>query len=451
MNGRVAPWQLYPAEEDEMNRFCKAVLLSLGLALLSGNAALAQAPKPFVRETITCEEMRKHPTEIFTREIDLGTGSGSPTEVDYNCKESLENRAFLRRLSKLAVAIRGVQRWPCEGTQVYAKMRYQSFAELKAGFAPSLFLRQAEQAEAAAEPGWRTEDKLRHFDEWSLQSRSNFRLYRAFLSEYARALPKLAEYYRRRFHFSEAKARAVARQALGLFSDWAFGGSSRGNEIEAPPPHLVELSIDWKSTDADLRTALAATPSPEQEVIDQALKAALLYRKPRPYLALLVDSLQTLNTGDESAIFFALDDPGNVEFLLARGADADYANDFGKTPLFYAIELGRPRLVKLLLDHGADVNHAYKAGVEPQFPMGLRVPANAARLKANPCAYDLIGFKRTPLMHAAQHGSVEILELLVKRGARLEDMDERGNNALNYARPANAAFLRSLGLRPHQP
>jgi hypothetical protein len=450
VNGTLVPLAgLSPVEEDEMNRSCRAVFL--GLALLSGDAALAQAPNPFVRETLTCEEMRQRPTEIFSRQIDLGTGAGSPAEVDYNCEEGLGNRPFLRRLSKLSVAIRGVQRWPCDGTQVYALMRYQAFAELKAGFAPSLFLKEAEQQEITAEPGRKEEDKLRYFTAWSLKSRSNFRLHEAFLSEYAKALPRLTEYYRRSFRFPEAKAAEVAHYALRLYSDWAFGANSRRDGSNALP-RLVALSMNRQSTVEELRTALAATPAPGQEEIDQALKAALLYRKPRPYLALLVDQLETLSSGDESAIFFALDDPGNVEFLLERGADADYANDFGKTPLFYAIELGQPRLVELLLDHGAEVNHPYKSGVKSEWwPMSLKEPASSARLKTDPCAYDLGSFQRTPLMHAARHGNVRILSLLIERGARIEDVDESGANALNYARPANAAFLRSLGLRPHQP
>ena len=143
-----------------------------------------------------------------------------------------------------------------------------------------------------------------------------------------------------------------------------------------------------------------------------------------------------------------------MEFLLARGANADYANDFGKTPLFYAIELGQPRLVELLLDHGADINHAYKSAEQLQPPLAEELPANAAAsLAANPCAYDIAHSKRTPLMHAAQHGNVKMLALLVRKGARLEDVDDQGWNALDYAildhRLANAAFLRSLGLRPH--
>lgn len=431
-----------------MKRSCKAVVLGLGLVLQgTAGTALAQSPDPFADKVLTCEEMRRHPEKIFSGTIDLGSGGGSPVEVDYACKEGIAELPFLRRLASLAGRIRGVQRWPCQGTQVYALARYYAFDLLKAGFAPDLFLREAE-----AEPKRGADDKLRYFAAWSLQSFSNFRLHEAFLSEYDRALPRLAEHYRRKFRFPEAKARAVARRALMIFADRAFGAFSSGEEIDAPS--LVKLSMNSKSTVADLRTALGEKPSPGQEEIDQALKVALLYSKPRPYLSLLIDKLETLNAGDESAIFFALGDPGNVEFLLQRGADADYANDFGKTPLFYAIELGQPRLVELLLNHGADINHTYKSAEQLRLPLAEELPANAAaRLEANPCAYDIVSAKRTPLMHAAQHGSVKILALLVRKGARLEDVDGKGWNALDYAildhRLANAAFLRSLGLRPH--
>jgi len=56
-------------------------------------------------------------------------------------------------------------------------------------------------------------------------------------------------------------------------------------------------------------------------------------------------------------------------------------------------------------------------------------------------------------MHAAQHADVAMLKLLLARGARLDALDGMGFNALDYARlghrPANAALLAGLGLRPH--
>ena len=104
-------------------------------------------------------------------------------------------------------------------------------------------------------------------------------MHRAFLSEYDRALPRLSEHYRRRFQLPEAKARAAARHALGIFTDRAFGAFVSEDEVEAPL-RLVQLSMNKKSTVANLRIALAAIPAPGQEEIDQALKVALLYGKP---------------------------------------------------------------------------------------------------------------------------------------------------------------------------
>jgi ankyrin repeat protein len=56
-------------------------------------------------------------------------------------------------------------------------------------------------------------------------------------------------------------------------------------------------------------------------------------------------------------------------------------------------------------------------------------------------------------MHAAQHSNIKMLKLLLKQGARLKDTDELGFNALDYAighrNKANAAFLRSMGLKPN--
>ena len=47
---------------------------------------------------------------------------------------------------------------------------------------------------------------------------------------------------------------------------------------------------------------------------------------------------------------------GDVAALLARGVDVDAANDRGVTPLYIAAEQGYLELVKLLLERGADPN-----------------------------------------------------------------------------------------------
>ena len=58
-------------------------------------------------------------------------------------------------------------------------------------------------------------------------------------------------------------------------------------------------------------------------------------------------------------------------------------------------------------------------------------------------------------MHAAQHGNVEIIKLLLKHGAKLDALDDKEFNAADYARmgnkPENIDYLKSLGLRENRP
>jgi hypothetical protein len=437
-----------------MKRFCPLILLILGAGLGAVQIAVAQeAPEdpPFHRTELSCAEMRQHPAEVFAEDIDLGSGAGWTVEVEYDCPEGLGNLPFLRRLAHLADAVRGAQDQDCDGAISFIQQRSFAFSLLKAGFAPALFLRESEKMQARkGGPEYLAADdlypnQLRYFAAWSLASFSNFQLHRAFLAESDRALPLLAAHYQEKFHISPAKARTLARHGLMIYLKWAAGTFSEDELV--PPPPLVQLSFDRRSTVAGLRKALAASPAPGPAEIDRALKVALLHNRPHPYLALLVQQLKTLDTGNESAIFFALGDVNNVKFLLEHGAAVDRANGFGKTPLFYAIGRGDLRLVKLLLDHGADVNRSYKkeAQLEP----------NSQAIGAECSAYRFIQHsRRTPLMHAAQHAGAPMLELLLARRARREDVDGMGFNALDYARmghrPANAAFLRSLGLHPHE-
>jgi hypothetical protein len=435
-----------------MKRFCPLILLILGAGLGATQIAVAQEapedpPEPFHRTELSCAEMRQHPAEVFAEDIDLGSGAGWTVEVEYDCPEGLGNLPFLRRLAHLADAVRGAQDQDCDGTILLTKQRSFAFSLLKAGFAPALFLREAEKTQAQAGPEHGGDDlysnQLRYFAVWSEQSFSNFQLHRAFLAESDRALPLLAAHYQEKFHISPAKARTLARHGLMIYLKWAAGTFSE-DEL-APPPPLVQLSLDRRSTVAGLRKALVASPAPGPAEIDRALKVALLHNRPRPYLALLVQQLKTLDAGDESALFFALGNLENVKFLLARGASVDYANRFGKTPLFYAVGRGDLRLAKLLLDHGAGVDHNYKKAAELE-------PSSDPLLCGE---YHFIRHAgRTPLMHAAQHADVAMLKLLLARGARREDVDGMGFNALDYARmghrPANAAVLAALGLHPHE-
>ena len=103
-----------------------------------------------------------------------------------------------------------------------------------------------------------------------------------------------------------------------------------------------------------------------------------------------------------------------MKLLLDAGANPDGANAAGATPLMWAIpDLAK---VKLLLSHRADVN------------------ASSSNLQ------------RTPLLIAARYpGSVELLRLLLEKGADLHAKDKNGASALGLAATyANVDVVRFL-------
>jgi ankyrin repeat protein len=96
------------------------------------------------------------------------------------------------------------------------------------------------------------------------------------------------------------------------------------------------------------------------------------------------------------------DDADSVSRLLREGANPNAADERGATALMWAIPDAAK--VKLLLDAGADVN------------------ARSSNVG------------RTPLLIAASYpGTVEILKLLIGKGADFEARDRRGRNALRLA------------------
>ncbi|MCU1234291.1 MAG: Ankyrin [Candidatus Solibacter sp.] len=134
-----------------------------------------------------------------------------------------------------------------------------------------------------------------------------------------------------------------------------------------------------------------------------------------------------------------------MRLLVAAGAEIDAANDFGATPLMWAI--GEPEKVRILVGAGANVNARSKMGRTPLclaaandgssatvkllLDRGAKLEDQAlvAAAAANDMASirlllekgaavnakDPVGF--TPLMHAAANGNLKAVELLVARHA----------------------------------
>jgi ankyrin repeat protein len=114
-----------------------------------------------------------------------------------------------------------------------------------------------------------------------------------------------------------------------------------------------------------------------------------------------------------------------VQVLLGRGADKDTADKTGKTAIVYAAALGLGTMVEQLLATGVSVNARY-------------------------------GNELTVLMWAAGHAedvrdeaALATVQLLVSKGARLDDVDNRGRSAIMIAAVLGhadiVAFLRGAG------
>lgn len=377
---------------------------------------------------ISCAEMQKFPELVFVESIDLGSGHGSPVEVDYTCGAGLAALPFMADILQLAEKIRGQsQPGVCTGTIIYAQWRYYHFGLLKAGIAPRLFL--------DANP-WLTDPQVQdsYFAAWAVESPSSYRLRQAFIQSRKQTEPLLEHHYRA-MGLDQAKARSLANKVMGLVYMRAAGAFPGSSSFSTRPKQLSALATAANAPILEAeQVAAALDEEPAAEDIDQALKLALSRNAPLAIIQMLAERLDSLDRGDESALFFALSNRDALIYLLDKGASINYANGFGKTALFYAIENAQPEVVSLLLERGADPNRSYKSIEE---------------IEREPCVYDIKHGLRTPLMHAAQHADLAVMALLIEAGARLRDLDSLGWSALDYAvaheRSENANYLRSKG------
>ena len=141
---------------------------------------------------------------------------------------------------------------------------------------------------------------------------------------------------------------------------------------------------------------------------------------------------------------------GDQHELLDRMIEADNSKAVNTidssrcTPLMYAVREANLKCVKSLIRNGADIDHVAE---RPDYNFELTqylTPLIDAIFSTNRDIFDFLlesGVdvnkpdcgKRTPLMHAAYAGSVECVEKLLQKGARLDVTDQNGQCAWTYA------------------
>ena len=126
-----------------------------------------------------------------------------------------------------------------------------------------------------------------------------------------------------------------------------------------------------------------------------------------------------------------------VKLLLERGANIETKDSQGETPLIKAAATGQADVIKLLLAKGAKVNarnvHRRSAICEAAYwghADAVRALADGgADINARDDHCD-----STPLMHAAERGSLETVKVLLEKGANVNATDCSGRTALTFLR-----------------
>jgi ankyrin repeat protein len=147
----------------------------------------------------------------------------------------------------------------------------------------------------------------------------------------------------------------------------------------------------------------------------------------------------------------------DVKKLLSEGADVNYTNDFGSTPLHNAATYGHIEIAELLIKEGAYVD---PFNGEKDTPLASLASACVSMKDEKVVTYKALvellvnsgadinaicRWERTPLHWAIDLGHEDIAELLIAKGAATTIKDQDGDTpldlAINYGRNKIASLL----------
>ncbi|XP_067653322.1 protein fem-1 homolog B-like [Haliotis asinina] len=143
-----------------------------------------------------------------------------------------------------------------------------------------------------------------------------------------------------------------------------------------------------------------------------------------------------------------------VKYVLSQNTrDIDTRMSCWKTPLMLAAENGHKNVVELLVDKGADVSLKDETGgnVLHIACYGGHLDVVKYLLSLNSIKINRKGWKKmTPIMVAANQGHKEVVELLVKRGAKLSFRAQMGNILHTACHPPRLTRARTTQFHQRQ-
>ncbi|EPE7040430.1 ankyrin repeat domain-containing protein [Campylobacter jejuni] len=349
-------------------------------------------------DAINCDNIKNNKTLL-----------NESSNLDYlNCKESLKNQDFTKKLYAISNEIRGGNS-SCNGIAYLPKLQQFNLLLLKIAIDPITYQKTLDTPENLE----KKYDILKsYFRYWAYQSIGNFRLYKAFWQEYNNAIEPLEKYFESNFNFDKGSNIYYTSNALNEFLNWAVGETKIYKDISP----LAKIMSNKNYSVSYIQDFIFSN-NPSQDDLTIALQAALLNQREKEILELLIRFGARIDEGYESAIFYALENYENTNFLIQNGANVNqkYINNNEKLALSANIGSNTPYFITF-------------------------------------CALEHTS--KNVLMHAAAYGNVEILKLLISKGANLNAVDDLGFNALDFALAAgkkeNADYLKSLGLKANE-
>ncbi|EAH4588684.1 ankyrin repeat domain-containing protein [Campylobacter jejuni] len=353
-------------------------------------------------DAINCDNIKNNKTLL-----------NKSSNLDYlniasSCKESLKNQDFTKKLYAISNEIRGSNS-SCNGVAYLPKLQQFDFLLLKIAIDPIAYQKTLDTPENLE----KKYDILKsYFRYWAYQSIGNFRLYKAFWKEYNNAIEPLEKYFESNFNFDKGSNIYYTSNALNEFLNWAVGETKIYKDISP----LAKIMSNKNYSVSYIQDFIFSN-NPSQDDLTIALQAALLNQREKKILELLIRFGARIDEGYESAIFYALESYENTNFLIQNGANVNqkYINNNEKLALSANIGSNTPYFITF-------------------------------------CALEHTS--KNVLMHAAAYGNVEILKLLISKGANFNTVDDLGFNALDFALSAgkkeNADYLKSLGLKANE-